>query len=576
MKKSMIALTLLACLVFGAKYRPVNAYVTMAPNYISLGKIGPEYQGVRASPGIVVGTTYMDWQYNGSCDKYIFWPTPYSAFHFYWTYMTAAGGATRRTYYNYFFPPDYWLGQTQVDALTSRMGTLDGLSDGRAVCTAHHTSGGVNLPTFYIDAAEGAGSFTITEIPLGSLPPSDAPIWPKICADTIHGRIWVSGSQSTAQVGWVTYTTNEGATWATWVNTLGGVPLDTLHFDAGGREVWVTSPNGKIALVNNDGVYLNYHYWESTDGGATWAHGYVFQQNFPSDSVLGYIWCDAVYDNNNNLHVVFVCIDTIGSGSGGSGWRSLIRHWNKATGQITPVASGWYEVTPGPGSNHPTVSEVQIGINRATGDLYVTYCKADPNDAAQNGLTNLDIYGARSTDNGVTWIEHHNITNSHTPGAPAGQCDDDRYQSLNSEVKDGNPDTLYIFYLNSKDAGGGYFPPDPGAVMTEDPYLFYAYAWNPTGVSENKSEAPRNFSLNTAPNPVHNQTSISYTLPRSGDVVVSLYGADGRLVRVIEDGYRNAGSYQVRIDTRELTSGAYLVVLKAGNQQITGKLVVAH
>ena len=481
MKKIFITLIILTGAIFAWQN---NNRVTMPPDYVFQGKVGPEYSGFRSSPGETVGTTWMDWQYNGSCDKYMYWPTVSAAFHFYWTFMLSSGPNSRRTFYNYFYPPDYWLGPTQVDNLTSRMGALDGLEDGRAICTAHHTTTN-NVPTFYIDASEGAGSFTQHEIPPGSIPPADQPIWPKPCADTINHRIWVSGSQSYAGVGWVTYTDNEGQTWATWTNTLGGVPLDADHFDAGGREVWITSPNGKVALINNDGTYLDYHYWETTNNGATWTHNYVFHQNIPPDSVIGYIWCDAVYDNSNNLHVVFTCIDTVGQGSGGSGWRSLIRHWNQGTGQISLVASGWYEVTPGPGSNHPTVSECQVGINRVTGDLYCTWCKADPSDIAQNGLANLDIWGARSTDNGVTWIEQRNITNSQTPGAPPGQCDDDRYQTLNSEVKNAaGGDTLFLFYLNSKDAGGGYFPPDPGATMTEDPLLFYAYAWNPTGIEE--------------------------------------------------------------------------------------------
>ncbi len=574
MRKIPITLIIVAGIIFAW---PQNNRVRMDPNYVFQGKVGPFYTGFRASPGIVVGTTWMDWQYNGSCDKYMFWPTVSGAYHFYWTYMLSSGSGSRRAYYNYFYPPDYWLGPTQIDPLTSRMGALDGLGDGRAIATAHHTSGGVLVPTFYIDAAEGAGSFTIYEIPTPGIPPDDQPIWPKPCADTIHHRIWVSGSQATAGVGWVTYTDDEGATWATWTNTLGGVPLDTLHFDAGGREVWVTSPNGKVALINNDGVYLDYHYWETTNNGATWTHNYVWQQNFPQDSVIGYIYCDGVYDNNNNLHVVFTCIDTIGSGTGGSGWRSQIRHWNQGTGQVSVVASGWYEVTPGPGANHPTVSEPQIGINRVTGELYCTWCQAATNDAAQNGLTNLDIWGARSTDNGVTWIEHHNITNSHTPGAPPGQCDDDRYQTLNSEVKDGGsaPDTIYLFYLNSKDAGGGYYPPDPGATMTEDPYLFYAYAWA-VGIEENRTQTPKGLTLNIIPNPVRNQVVFSYALPKSGNISLKLYSADGCLVRTIEEGNRSAGVYTTNLNSATLANGTYFAILKTDNGNRTTTMVVVH
>ncbi|MEO0189457.1 MAG: T9SS type A sorting domain-containing protein [candidate division WOR-3 bacterium] len=298
--------------------------------------------------------------------------------------------------------------------------------------------------------------------------------------------------------------------------------------------------------------------------------------NFPTDSVIGYIWCDAVYDNNNHLHVVFTVIDTIGQGSAGSGWRSQIRHWNQATGQVSIVASGWYEISPGPGANHPTVSEPQIGINRVTGDLYCTWCKADTNDIAQNGLANLDVWGARSTDNGLTWIEHHNITNSHTPGAPPGECDDDRYQTLNSEVNDAGSgfDTLYLFYLNDKEAGPWqYYPP---GIMTENPVLFYAYAWNPHGIVENITQIPKKFGLEIIPNPVSGQTEIIYTTPKSGDVSIQLYSVDGRMVQTIDQKYKEGGKHRMVLSVREFTSGIYVVILNVDNQRTTGKLVVTR
>ncbi|MEO0216588.1 MAG: T9SS type A sorting domain-containing protein [candidate division WOR-3 bacterium] len=555
----------------------VNNHINIPVDYTFKGKIGPAYSGVRTSPGIEVGVTYLDWQTCGSMSKHIHWPTPLGGFHFSWTYMTSTGGATRRVYYNYFLPPSQWLGPTQVDPLVSRYGALDCLEDGRAVCTSHRTREGAIRPTFYIDASEGAGNFTIIEIPTGNLPTNDLPLYPQPFVDTIHHRIWISGHQVYANFGWVTYTDDEGLTWADWTDTLGGVPLNENYFNGCDRPKWAVSPEGKVALISNDGYYLDYHYWETTDNGTTWTHNYVWQHNFPTDSVIGYICCDAVYDNNNNLHVVFTVIDTIGQSNGGSGWRSQIRHWNQATGQVSIVASGWYEVYPGPGANHPTVSECQIGINRVTGDLYCTWCQADSNDTAQSGLANLDIWGARSTDDGLSWIEHHNITNSHTPGAPPGQCDDDRNQCLNSEVKDGGagPDTLYLFYLNSKDAGGGYFPPDPGAVMTEDPFLFYAYAWS-VGIEENKNLLPVRFGLNVSPIPACNHMNITYTIPAADNISIRLYRVDGRLSKIIEQGYRDAGVYKLRFNTGEIPNGVYIIILKGTNQEITAKLVVTH
>jgi len=461
------------------------------------------------SPGDTVGRTYLDWQGNGSLGRFV-QISPLGGYHFIWQ---GQGGS-----YNYFYPPNYWLGPTQVNSLS--VAGLAQLSDGRAVVSGHHSIGGNYRPAIAIDAAEGAGSFTIYDLPFPQNP-SDPPIWLSVCVDSFD-NIYVSGTQSATGRGWV-YIGGQ------WFDTLGGIALDSMVWSPD-RESWTTY-NGKIAVINSSDFDLSYYYWESTDNGSTWRFDTVFNSLSPGDSVIGYIWQSGVYDNNNNLHVVFTCIDTVGHGSGGSGWRSLIRHWNQGTGQIDLVASGWYEVTPGPGRNHPTVSEPQIAINRTTGELYCTWCQADSDDVAQNGYTNLEIYGAYSNDNGITWIEQHDITNSHSPGAPPGQCDNDCWQSI-AETTHG--DTIYLFYMNDKDAGSSL---QGEGNVTMNPMLFYAYYFS--GAIEetlNSQFAIQNPQLQVYPNPFRNTTGIKFQIEgvasnQKSVVSIQIYNALGRLVR---------------------------------------------
>ncbi|MGQ9818257.1 MAG: T9SS type A sorting domain-containing protein, partial [bacterium] len=92
----------------------------------------------------------------------------------------------------------------------------------------------------------------------------------------------------------------------------------------------------------------------------------------------------------------------------------------------------------------------------------------------------------------------------------------------------------------------------------------------------NRTETPKKLSLNIAPNPVRENTTISYAIPKAGNVSVQLYSADGRLVKILDQESRSAGVYTTHLNARELANGVYVVVVKTDNQNITGKLVITH
>ncbi|MEO0162588.1 MAG: T9SS type A sorting domain-containing protein [candidate division WOR-3 bacterium] len=112
--------------------------------------------------------------------------------------------------------------------------------------------------------------------------------------------------------------------------------------------------------------------------------------------------------------------------------------------------------------------------------------------------------------------------------------------------------------------------------MTENPVLFYAYAWNPHGIVENITQIPKKFGLEIIPNPVSGQTEIIYTTPKSGDVSIQLYSVDGRMVQTIDQKYKEGGKHRMVLSVREFTSGIYVVILNVDNQRTTGKLVVTR
>jgi hypothetical protein len=76
------------------------------------------------------------------------------------------------------------------------------------------------------------------------------------------------------------------------------------------------------------------------------------------------------------------------------------------------------------------------------------------------------------------------------------------------------------------------------------------------------------------PNPFSDNTTIDFTIPRDEPVKLTLMNQYGVLVRVLVDEQRGAGNHQVVVNGKQLQSGVYIYVLKAGNHVETRKLVI--
>jgi hypothetical protein len=78
-----------------------------------------------------------------------------------------------------------------------------------------------------------------------------------------------------------------------------------------------------------------------------------------------------------------------------------------------------------------------------------------------------------------------------------------------------------------------------------------------TGLGGENVQTPTGFDLRqNYPNPFNGSTTIEYTLPASGQVMLSLYDIRGRRIAVLEEGMRTAGIHRLRWDT-PLASGLY-------------------
>src|ERR1035437_563330 len=87
-----------------------------------------------------------------------------------------------------------------------------------------------------------------------------------------------------------------------------------------------------------------------------------------------------------------------------------------------------------------------------------------------------------------------------------------------------------------------------------DVYGSYKYF----STSEVNFVAPSVFALNqNYPNPFNPSTIIAYSIPNASNVKLSVYNAIGQVVSVLEDGFKEAGIYNVSFNASNLSSGLY-------------------
>jgi hypothetical protein len=86
-----------------------------------------------------------------------------------------------------------------------------------------------------------------------------------------------------------------------------------------------------------------------------------------------------------------------------------------------------------------------------------------------------------------------------------------------------------------------------------------------SSIVEADVNSPSVFALNqNYPNLFNPSTIISYSLPIASNVKLIVYNAIGQPIRVLENGFKNSGTYNVAFNASELSSGIYFCKIEAG------------
>lgn len=97
--------------------------------------------------------------------------------------------------------------------------------------------------------------------------------------------------------------------------------------------------------------------------------------------------------------------------------------------------------------------------------------------------------------------------------------------------------------------------------------------------AEKAMEAIKTFAvLKSYPNPFNPSTSIDFHIPAHGEVEVGIYDVQGKLIKVMESGPREVGSYSLSWDSTDrygnsVPSGIYIFQVRYQNSILTKKVV---
>jgi len=87
--------------------------------------------------------------------------------------------------------------------------------------------------------------------------------------------------------------------------------------------------------------------------------------------------------------------------------------------------------------------------------------------------------------------------------------------------------------------------------------------------------APVEFALAPpAPNPTAGRSLMSFALPRSAHVRLTLEDVQGREVAVLAEGIREAGRYTATLDSSDLRAGIYFLHMQAPGVNLARRLAV--
>jgi hypothetical protein len=532
------------------------------------------------SPGTVVGTTYFDYQTNGSSGNRIAVGNDGSVF-FAWT-NGLNWERPRKVYFNRIDEFGEWystgIGDNVFNDSVTGYCQVAMAYGNRGVIACH--AGANVFSQIAIDSdPPGFGIFNIYNAP-DLVSGNRRTIWPYVAVDRNNLVHLVMSENSNAQnpqrLCYARFNQSTG-TW--WPSATNPQFIDSVKTISG---VIAASPvSDKVVIAYTKMTDSSSQTWNDvcyvlSQDGTTWdfTNGRINVTNYgdDDDSLWAYTDAAVIFDYNDNFHIVWNANWSPTANS--YYYRTYLFHYNSGRQIIDEVRTPWPDsLWLGSGCdcggwNRP-ICKMDLGVQPVSNILAVVWTQFDTSDCSAAGYANGDIWLAYTADGGVNWSSPTNVTNSHTPNCEAGDCDSDHWPSL-ADVISGNfmNGGLKLFYVNDKDAGG---MPQTEGSPTENPMMYHPIVF---GNIDDKPALPANFTLaQNYPNPFNSNTNISFELKTASSVKLEIFDLAGAKVATLVNQQMASGTHQVTWNAEEVASGTYYYRLTAGKEVQTKQMV---
>ena len=529
--------------------------------------------GIAQPLGEVVGTTYYPEQTLVSaghriavCDdssvyvcwvNLLDWPYPPASRHIYLNWRNSEG----------VWNPYGFDGQVNIDAGAGYPG-VDEIYGNRGAIVYHSIGG--SHPTYVTVSVDydppGLGFFDHFNPPDEIFPqnPNNPGrcYWPDICVDrndNIHIVMTELTQNYHPQRQCYTRSTDDGNTWSE------VALIDTVMYPTG---IVVSSPvSDRIAVSHympNDTItqYNNEVCYYVSEDGLTWdwEHGRVqitdYEDSGSDHQTVGGV--EAIFDYNDNLHVAWTTLAEV------TAW---LWHYDEASGTISLIAVNPDTLSEYSWSDFP-INQVSFSRLENPQTLLALWCQYAEGDTNIQGDHNGDLFLSRSIDDGLTWTEPENITNTQSPGCTHCNCESETYPSAEEEAvltPDGG--FPYFTYIYDPFVGGEY----PNCICS----VMFVGPEHVTDVANDRIITPNRLLLSqNYPNPFNASTTIEYGLKQDEHVTIDIYDILGRKVETLVDTDKQARVHRVTWQADNMPSGVYFYKIKAGEFVKTRKMML--
>ncbi len=562
------------------------------PTVVSRDKVLNSRTHLMQSPGTVLDSTYYDWQRNGGLDDHIATFDDNGTGKVNATMMaTYLEDASDRAMRYYHYNGTSWSGHgMEVFPAKNGYGSMSQFSDGAVAICAHTDLDAQGLRAYStFDAFLGLYAFTA----FGS-DPAAALIWPRVSVNSDQSITMTGTDQGSYDVS-ACKAADKFSGFGSWTSMRTLAP-DWMDDDM----EWPTvhsGTNGNVGIVIPDNAG-SVRLFSSTDNGGTWAVQTIAALDTAGaptglDSTaarVGWINSDIMYIGDEP-HVAWSAGQVLNDGAGGYGitdFKATIFHWSPSTGIDTVVVASVqsaddtradYVPTP---FNHLSVDWPTMGVAVDGNTIVMGFTSFSTDDIDTTSTLGFgDIWVTASGDNGNTWVDAVNFTNSN--GTNLGW--DDRYPSIarTNVDNDAAPGLdAYMIYLSDDLAGTNVQGTESAVNM--DYVMFAGIDLDDVGVGDSHhggQSLPRTTALRqNYPNPFNPSTTINYRVPARSHVSVKIYDVRGRLIQTLVDNNKEVGSYSVQWNGKDsggsqVSSGIYLYTMETDNNfRSTKKMVV--